>query len=439
MCLAAWAALLAAPAGLAAAPQPQACQGLDPGNPAGFAGRTGCDVAAGGAGGVAHDAAQATAAGASPQPSQTASPDAASETAFTTWLANGAVWIVQSLRTKVLGPASTPGLNPAQAAAFTHVYGRVVGVALSISVLLILLGIIDATLTRRPGALRRVVVGIAVAGIGLGAVPAATAILVRIVDDLSAYVAGDETQMVAQGLQNLVTVLQQTNPATGAAAFALAALGVMLGGALLWLELMTRENLIYLFLGVVPLACAAVQWPRLEAVLRTVLFAGLALILSKLLIAIALAVGFAVLAQGTGLENLLGGMFVLVVAALLPFAAARALPIAADELSAGYRGRLGGGPVGGVGTTARVVAAVAGGGADAPSATITLAPPMGHTGGRLTPGRSVTSQVAAAGASSAAEQGERPAPPAAETPAAGSGKEPEPPRDAGAPQEPQRS
>lgn len=379
--IAAWATLLTSPAALAANPSPtsapdpqQACQSIPAVNPIG---RISCDVIQGGPTGPARDVQQSVSQAAG-QAGQAAA--GAAEIDLTRWLANGAAWVVQGVTQMVVGNSTTPSLDPAQLDLFTQAYGRVVGVALSLSVLLVLIGIIEATLTQRPGGYRRVVTGIAVAGIGLGAVPAATAVLVRITDDLSAYVAAGQSQEVAQGLSAVVRLLSQTNPAEGAAAFALTAVGLMVGGALLWLELITRESLIYLFLGVVPLACAAVQWPRLEGVLRQVLFGGLALILSKLVIAIALAVGFAVLSLDNGLQSLLGGMFILLIAALSPFATARVLPLAAEEMSLSHQSRLRGWALTSVGTTANVVAAIRAGGAR-PAAGVGLAPAMGSSGG----------------------------------------------------------
>ncbi len=462
--IAAWATMLIWPATLAAtAPSPSATPTPDPQQtcqsipPLDAVGRVSCDVVRGGPAGPVRDV-QQSASQAAGQAGQVAAN--AAEIDLTRWLANGAAWVVQGVTQMVVGNSTTPALDPAQVGVFTQVYGRVLGVALSLSVLLVLIGVIEATLTQRPGGYRRVVTGIAVAGIGLGAVPAATAILVRITDDLSSYVAAGQSHEVAQGLSAVVHLLSQTNPSEGAAAFALTALGLMVGGALLWLELVTRASLIYLFLAVVPLACAAVQWPRLEGVLRQVLFGGLALILSKLVIAIALAVGFAVLSLDNGLQSLLGGMFILLIAALSPFATARVLPLAAEELSLSHQTRLRGWALTGVGTTANVVAAIHAGSARS-AAGVGLAPAMGSSGGRGTqtgpsgagpaagargPGRpgaggpssrrpgSSRDALAAAGgaaaASAASSSTRAPRPPRA---GRRRPREPEPPPDAGAP------
>jgi hypothetical protein len=349
--LAAGLLLLGGPVARASSP----CDQL-PGNDAGsLAARAACNARQAGAGavsGVADQVGQAAAG--------------AAELALTDWLAKGGAWMAQGVERQVLSGSTTATLDPSRAGAFDAVYVRVVGVALSLSVLLVLIGIIEAMLTRRPGSLRRVVVGMAVSGIGLGAVPAGTSILVQIVDELSGYVTGGQSQAIGQAMEKLINELQAANPQDPTlAVFAFASLGVMLAGALLWLELAIRGSLIYLFLGVAPLACAAVQWPRLEGVLRQVLFAGLALILSKLVIAISLAVGFAVLASNTGPEALLGGTFILAIAALMPFATARVLPLAAEEMASMHQGRVRGWAVGGATTVVRTGMNAAGWGAAA--------------------------------------------------------------------------
>jgi len=360
------AAVLAAPS---PTPTPNVCDQTLPTDSASFLGRVGCDLApqvGQAVSGVAGQIGQAAAG--------------AAEADFNAWLANGAARILQNVDQLVVGSSTTPSLDPAHASSFAWVYGRVVGVALSLSVLLAVIGIIEATLTRRPGGLRRVVTGMAVSGIGLGAIPVGTALLVQVTDDLSGYVAG-QTQGVAAALKALIAVLLQT-PVAGDASFALIALLLMAGGALLWLEMAVRASLIYVFIGIAPLACAAVQWPRLEGVLRQVLFGGLALIVSKLVVVIVLAIGFAVLPAGGGLLGLLGGMFIIVIAALMPFATAKVLPLAADEMALNHQGRMRGWVVSSVGTTARLVSSLSAVSTAGQARAIPPMSPSSESGGR---------------------------------------------------------
>ena len=373
-----------------------ACRNLPPSDPSRLAVRLACDAAAGGPAGPVQDV-QRSAGQAAAQVGQAAT--AGAEVEMTSWLVAGAVWLLQSVARKVLESSTTPSLDPSRASAFAQVYGRVAGVALALSMLLVLIGVIEATFSRRPGGLRRVVVGIVVSGVCVGAVPAVTATLMRIVDDLSLYVWGGQTQVVPQGLVALSNVLVATDPATGAATFAMTALGILAGGALLWVELVTRESLVYLFVGIAPLACAAVQWPRLEGVLRQVLFVGLALILSKLVIAVALAVGFSILASGSGLETLLGGMFVIAIAALSPFATARVLPLAAAELTEAHQGRIRGWASRGAVSVVRNVAAIATGSPAGLGAVVGLASVIGGARrGGVGPGSQGANLTVAAGA-----------------------------------------
>jgi hypothetical protein len=370
------ASLLPAPAVLAADQGPSPACRQAPGWT-----RLGCDAVTGGPSGPVQDVTQSGQQALGQAASQAGQEVADSaETALSRWLAGGAAWVVSGVTGMVVGSSTTPSLDPSHASAWSAVYGRVLGVALSLSVLLVLVGVMEAVLTQRPGALRRVVVGIAVGTIAMGAVPVGAAMLVKVIDDLSAYVAGASSGQVAQTLQVLVAGLTQVDPAEGAAAFAFTALLLLVGGGLLWLELVVRSSLIYLFIGVAPLACAAVMWPRLEGVLRQVLLAGLALILSKLVVVVALAVGFAVLVQGQGLAGLVGGAFLVLIAALMPFATARVLPLAAEELSALHQGRLRRWGLVAVGTTQQVVAAaaaIAGGAGPLAGAALGVASPMG--------------------------------------------------------------
>lgn len=352
-------------------PTSNLCDQVDATDSASFLARLGCDLGPGVQRAVGDAAGQVAEAAAG-----------AAEVDLNTWLANGAAWMIQSVAQIVVGNSTTPDLNPAQAASFAQVYGRVVGVALSLSVLLVLIGIIEATLTRRPGGLRRVVAGMAVSGIGLGAVPVGTAVLVRITDDLSAYVGG-QAEGVATGLGQMVAVLvRQPTMASGDAAFALVAVGLIGGGALLWLEMVVRASLIYVFVGVAPLACAAAQWPRLESVLRQVLFGGVALIVSKLVVVIVLVLGFAVLPAGGGLTGLLGGTFIVLIAALMPFATAKVLPLAAEEMALNHQGRLRGWAASSVSTTSRLVSSLSGFGS---AGQVRSFRPVGTSGRSLSP------------------------------------------------------
>lgn len=148
--------------------------------------------------------------------------------------------------------------------------------------------------------------------------------------------------------------------------FAVVVVGLVaiLAALVLWVELMVRSALVYLLVAVSPLAFAAMVWPAARGVLRRTAQLLVAVILSKFVIAVALAVGVAALggpsgtedaviaaapfgatnAGGTaiaplddpaaGLGTLLVGGVVLALAAFAPFIVLRLIPVAEAALAA---------------------------------------------------------------------------------------------------------
>lgn len=119
----------------------------------------------------------------------------------------------------------------------------------------------------------------------------------------------------------------------------------LLGGLLVWVELLVRSSLLYLLLAFAPLTLAARVWPAARGAFRRLCELGLALVVSKFAIALALALGAAALAGGgtraqagvaeagvagsvgMSLAGLLGGASLMALAAFTPFVVLRLLPI----------------------------------------------------------------------------------------------------------------
>jgi hypothetical protein len=114
----------------------------------------------------------------------------------------------------------------------------------------------------------------------------------------------------------------------------------LVGALLVWIELVVRSSLIYLLIAAAPLTLAARVWPAARGAFRRLCEIGLALILSKFVIALALALGAAALAGGgpsTGdtaqqaavdFAGLLTGATLMLLAAFTPFVLLKILPIA---------------------------------------------------------------------------------------------------------------
>ena len=128
--------------------------------------------------------------------------------------------------------------------------------------------------------------------------------------------------------------------ATAGLAAVVFALLFFVGAVLLWIELLVRSALIYFLVAAAPLVFAARVWPEAKGLQRRFTELGLALILSKLVIAIALALGVAALAPsantsagpgtaiGSGLSGLLSGAVLVMVAAATPFVLLKLIPVA---------------------------------------------------------------------------------------------------------------
>jgi hypothetical protein len=100
----------------------------------------------------------------------------------------------------------------------------------------------------------------------------------------------------------------------------------MLGGLLVWLELILRAGFVFLFVVLSPMALAVRVWPAMGGFFRRFAEIGVALILSKFVIAVALALGSAAMAGGAkdnsagpALAAMAVGAGLMLVSAFAPF------------------------------------------------------------------------------------------------------------------------
>jgi hypothetical protein len=201
------------------------------------------------------------------------------------------------------------------------VWPTVLSLAGGVLLVCVLLTVIQGALAGEPGAaVRALAVEVPKAILGMSCVCALCGLLVNGVDAASA-------QIVAPVAHNLSE--WEGAPVAGAALF-LPSIGsgvILVGSLLVWLELVVRQGMIYLLVALSPLAFALRVWPPAAAVWRRLCEIGVALIVSKLVIAIAFALGTAALAGG-GLSpsaNVAGGGLLLV-SAFSPFVVLRLIP-----------------------------------------------------------------------------------------------------------------
>lgn len=218
----------------------------------------------------------------------------------------------------------------------------VLGVIGALSVALLVaccfLALLQGLLAGDPGAMVRAVlreVPVSVAGTAL--LVGITTMLLRLTDAASAAVLQGAPADIGAFLGGLSSAGAVTsNGLLGAVVLVV----FLVGGLLVWIELLVRSALLYLLLAFAPLTLAVRVWPVARGTFRRLAELGVALIVSKFAIALALALGAAALAGGgpdTGMSSaegvglslggLLAGASLMALAAFTPFVVLRLLPV----------------------------------------------------------------------------------------------------------------
>ncbi len=320
-----WRAVLAAVPGLlvllfalrptsAVAADPDPCAGQDPMHQ-GF-----CHVTTGVIG-LPGDAAGAAANFAADQ----------AERALTQWMVDAAVWLLNQIGNVVFNTAS-PVLT---ADWFRAHYADMVAVAWVVAPLFLILGVIQAIVRADLAVLGRMAGQLAFVAIFTVSAVAIAQLLIGSVDQLCDFVsrnaqndlrdfltntlAGTMTVAMNSPSPNPLPVGQPTSAALPMAFVFLSAVMIVLGSALIWLELLARTLVIY-----------AAIWPRLSHVLHRFVELLVAVIVSKFIIVVIVAAGVAAIGamgkQGQG-PSLLIGAGLLLLAAWAPWKFYRLLPL----------------------------------------------------------------------------------------------------------------
>jgi type IV secretion system protein TrbL len=264
------------------------------------------------------------------------------ERALTQWVVDAAVWLLNQLGNVVFNTAS-PVLS---ADWFRAHYADMVAVAWVVAPLFLILGVIQAIVRADLAVLGRMAGQLAfVAIFTLGAVSIAQ-LLIGTVDQLSDFVSrnaqNDLHDFLTNTLGGTMTIAMSTSSINAVPAgqppsamlpmafVFLSAVMIVLGSALIWLELLARTLVIYAALLFFPVLLAAAIWPRLSHVLHRFVELLVAVIVSKFIIVVIVAAGVAAIramnGQGQG-PALLVGAGLLLLAAWAPWKFYRLLPL----------------------------------------------------------------------------------------------------------------
>jgi hypothetical protein len=240
-----------------------------------------------------------------------------------------------------LQTAAAPDLHDVWFAGAGSPFATVRTIAAALLAVFALLAVIQGLLRGDPGAmLHRVVVGLPAAVLAIVVTIAVSTQLLELTDALSAAVLQPSG---APAISFLSGFGKAATTATSGFAAVVVGAAAVLAGLALWAELLVRSALVYLLVALSPLAFAASVWPSARSTARRLIELLVAVIVSKLAIAIALSVGVAALGgagsaadpsagAGTqaaaGLGTLIVGTAILALAAFAPFVVLRLMPVA---------------------------------------------------------------------------------------------------------------
>jgi type IV secretion system protein TrbL len=232
-------------------------------------------------------------------------------------------------------------------------YGQMVMLALPLLLAFFLAGVIQGILKGDPaGMVRMAFVRLPGAALAMTVTVAFTDLLLAVTDDMSALVLGGFRDDIDATTEMIGTVASMTGLTGGAMLLVLlfGAVG-LLAAVVVILELFVRAGLIYLVVALCPFIYAAAVWESMRNGVRRMAEIGFALIMSKFVIAVALALSASAMTsmwQGTDTELatpeqavqaseagaaqmigiLLSSIVMFAVAAFMPFVLYKLLPVA---------------------------------------------------------------------------------------------------------------
>lgn len=179
-------------------------------------------------------------------------------------------------------------------------YTALVALATSLLLVCFLAGTIQGVVAGDVGGMvRGMAVHLPAAVVAMVALVGGTQVLIGATDSASAWVLAD----FEGDLHGVAGVLAQVHSMAGpqASAFLIVVVGLVtvVAGVILVAELVVRASLIYVVVALAPLVFATMVWPAMQGVSKKLLQLLGALIISKLVMAVALAVGAAAL-EGVG-------------------------------------------------------------------------------------------------------------------------------------------
>ncbi|WCO67963.1 type IV secretion system protein [Iamia majanohamensis] len=215
------------------------------------------------------------------------------------WVVDAVIWVVGGVFNFFLD-STDPNVQADWFITGTGPYATTVSIGASLLLLFLLAGIVQGTLSGDVGGmLRRMALELPVSVLGMVGLVTVTQMLIRLTDALSGQIIGNFQDDISD-FTTVVLTLDHLSGGTSTA-FVVFVLGLVtvLAGLVLVAVLVVRSALIYIVVALAPIVFATRLWPATKGASRKLLDLLVALILSKLVIAVALSVAAAA-AVGTG-------------------------------------------------------------------------------------------------------------------------------------------
>lgn len=218
---------------------------------------------------------------------------------LTAWVVDAVVWVVGGVFNFFLD-STDPNVQADWFVSGGGPYATTAAIGATLLVGFVLAGIVQGVLAGDVGGmLRQVGLNLPVAVIGMVGLVTVVQALIELTDSLSTAVL----ERFGSDVSDFTTVVSSISALSGgtATAFVVFLLGLVtvIAGVILVAELVIRAALVYIVVALAPLVFAAQLWPALRGAGRKLLELVVALIVSKLVIAVALAVAAAAMV-GTG-------------------------------------------------------------------------------------------------------------------------------------------
>lgn len=215
------------------------------------------------------------------------------------WVVDAVIWVVGGVFNFFLD-STDPNVQADWFITGTGPYATTVSIGATLLLLFLLAGIVQGTLSGDVGGmLRRMALELPVSVLGMLGLVTITQILIRLTDAMSGQIISNFQDDIADFTAVVLTLSYLGGGV--ATAFVVFVLGLVavLAGLVLVAVLVVRSALIYIVVALAPIVLATRLWPATKGASRKLLDLLVALIVSKLVIAVALSVAAAA-AVGTG-------------------------------------------------------------------------------------------------------------------------------------------